>query len=167
MKKSPLLAEKNFILDKFDTLPGGIIDHTLGIHSTTIGYQYSETIRALFSVFFCGGDCMEDIYVFLRGELHDCPNTRIASADTVQGAIEELTVEPTRLPSRAGTRNANNPIEKAELEEIYYLSNFLRISSNRSWRPSVECFTTRQYSNKFVISLAAQSHDLLEDNTAL
>ena len=81
----------NFVLDKFDALLGDVIDRILGIRSTTIGYQYSEIIRALFSVYFCGGDCMEDINLFLRGELSDRPNTRVPSADTVLRAIEELT----------------------------------------------------------------------------
>ena len=53
----------NFVLDKFDALLGGVIDRVPGTRSTSIGYQYSEIIRALFSVYFCGGECMEDIRV--------------------------------------------------------------------------------------------------------
>ena len=46
----------NFVLDKFDALLGDVIDRILGVRSTSTGYQYSEIIRALFSVYFCGGD---------------------------------------------------------------------------------------------------------------
>ena len=81
------------MLDKFDALLGGIIDRTLGIRSTTIGYQYSEIIRSLFALFMCGGDVMEDINLFLRSELSDRPNTRVPSSDTVLRAIEELATE--------------------------------------------------------------------------
>ena len=48
-----------FVLDKFDSILSSVIDSHLGLRSTLIGYQYSEIIRAIFSVFCCGGDCME------------------------------------------------------------------------------------------------------------
>ena len=47
-----------FVLDKFDSILSSVIDSHLGLRSTLIGYQYSEIIRAIFSVFCCGGDCM-------------------------------------------------------------------------------------------------------------
>ena len=81
------------MFDKFDALLGDVIYRILGVRSTSTGYQYSEIIRALFSVYFCGGDCMEDINLFLRYALSDRPGTRIPSSDTVLRAIEELTTE--------------------------------------------------------------------------
>ena len=48
-----------FVLDKFDSILSSVIDSHLGLRSTLIGYQYSEIIRAIFSVFCCGGDCIE------------------------------------------------------------------------------------------------------------
>ena len=50
-----------FVLDKFDRILSSVIDSHLGLRSRLIGYQYSEIIRAVFSVFCCGGDCMEDL----------------------------------------------------------------------------------------------------------
>jgi hypothetical protein len=55
-----------------------------------IGYQYSEIIRAIFSVFCCGGDCMEDLNLYLKDVLTERPHTRVPSADTVLRGIEEL-----------------------------------------------------------------------------
>ena len=46
-----------------------MIDSHLGLRSTLIGYQYSEIIRAVFSVFCCGGDCMEDLNLYLKDVL--------------------------------------------------------------------------------------------------
>ena len=54
-----------FVLDKFDRILSSVIDSHLGLRSTLIGYQYSEIIRAIFSVFCCGGDCMEDLNLYL------------------------------------------------------------------------------------------------------
>ena len=83
----------NFVLDKFDALLGDVIDRSLGIRSTSFGYQYSEIVRALFAVYLCGGDCMEDINLYLRDALADRPGTRIPSSDTVLRSIEELATD--------------------------------------------------------------------------
>ena len=70
-----------------------VIDSHLGLRSKLIGYQYSEIIRAVFSVFCCGGDCMEDLNLYLKDVLAERPHTRIPSADTVLRGIEELATE--------------------------------------------------------------------------
>ena len=50
-------------------------------------------IRAVFSVFFCGGDCMEDLNLYLKDVLTERPHTRVPSAGTVLRGIEELATE--------------------------------------------------------------------------
>ena len=82
-----------FVLDKFDRILSSVIDSHLGLRSKLIGYQYSEIIRAVFSVFCCGGDCMEDLNLYLKDVLTERPNTRVPSADTVLRGIEELATE--------------------------------------------------------------------------
>lgn len=48
------------IMEQFDSMLSPIIDQTLGQRCRSIiGYQYSEIIRSLMSVYFCGG--------FMRG----------------------------------------------------------------------------------------------------
>ena len=39
-----------FVLDRFDRIFSSVIDSHLGLRSKLIGYQYSEIIRAIFSV---------------------------------------------------------------------------------------------------------------------
>ena len=47
-----------------------LIDKTLGQRcSSIIGYQYSEIIRSLMSVSFCGGSCVEDVTSHLMRHL--------------------------------------------------------------------------------------------------
>lgn len=82
-----------FVLDKFDSILSSVIDSHLGLRSRLIGYQYSEIIRAVFSVFCCGGDCMEDLNLYLKDVLTERPHTRVPSADTVLRGIEELATE--------------------------------------------------------------------------
>ena len=82
-----------FVLDIFDRILSSVIDSHLGLRSKLIGYQYSEIIRAIFSVFCCGGDCMEDLNLCLKDMLAERPHTRVPSADTVLRGIEELATE--------------------------------------------------------------------------
>ena len=82
-----------FVLDKFDSILSSVIDSHLGLRSTLTGYQYSEIIRAIFSVFCCGGDCMEDLNLYLKDVLTERPHTRVPSADTVLRGLEELATE--------------------------------------------------------------------------
>ena len=77
-------------MDRFDRILSSVIDSHLGLRSKLIGYQYSEIIRAVFSVFCCGGDCMEDLNLYLKDALTECPHTCVPSADTVLRGIEEL-----------------------------------------------------------------------------
>ena len=68
-----------FVLDKFDSILSSVIDSHLGLRSTLIGYQYSEIIRAIFSVFCCGGDCMEDLNLYLKDTLTQHHNSVLHS----------------------------------------------------------------------------------------
>ena len=94
-EKITAFGGKFFVLDKFDSILSSVIDSHLGLRSTLIGYQYSEIIRAIFSVFCCGGDCMEDLNLYLKDVLTERPHTRVPSADTVLRGIEELATENT------------------------------------------------------------------------
>ena len=50
------------IMEQFDSMLSPIIDQALGQRCRSIiGYQYSEIIRSLMSVYFCGGSCVEDV----------------------------------------------------------------------------------------------------------
>ena len=55
-----------FVLDIFDRILSSVIDSHLGLRSRLIGYQYSEIIRSLMSVYFCGGICIEDMTFYIR-----------------------------------------------------------------------------------------------------
>ena len=56
-------------MDKFDRILSSVIDSHLGLRCTLTGYQYSEIIRAVISVFCCGGDCMGDLNLYLKDVL--------------------------------------------------------------------------------------------------
>ena len=42
-------------MEQFDSMLSSVIDSTLGVRYRLFGYLYSETIRSLMSIYFCGG----------------------------------------------------------------------------------------------------------------
>lgn len=78
-------------MEQFEALLSGIIDSTLGLRTTTCGYQYSEIFRSLMCVFFCGGSCIEDVSTHLMSHLSCHPQLKTCSSDTILRAIKELT----------------------------------------------------------------------------
>ena len=49
-------------MEQFDSMISPIIDQALGQRCRSIiGYQYSEIVRSLMSVYFCEGSCVDDV----------------------------------------------------------------------------------------------------------
>src|SRR5574344_2066936 len=91
------------IMEQFDSMLSPIIDQTLGQRCRSIiGYQYSEIIRSLMSVYFCGGSCVEDVTSHLMRHLSYHPTLRTCSSDTILRAIKELTQENISYTSDKG-----------------------------------------------------------------
>ncbi len=100
------------IMECFDRLLGQTIDSTLGLRSSFVGYQYSEIIRSLMCVYFCGGSCIEDVTKHLLPTLSLHPTLRTCSSDTILRAIEELTEDNITYVSDAGKAYDFNAAEK-------------------------------------------------------
>ena len=91
-----------FVLDRFDRILSSVIDSHLGLRSKLIGYQYSEIAGSLASVYFCGGDCVEDVTSHLMPHLSLHPALRTCSSDTILRAISELAMANTTYTSDTG-----------------------------------------------------------------
>ncbi len=89
-------------MEQFDALMTQVIDSTLGLRCKSYGYQYSEILRSLMCVYFCGGSCIEDVTTHLMKHLSLHPTLRTCSADTILRAIEELTCDNTQYTSASG-----------------------------------------------------------------
>ena len=78
-------------MEQFDSTLSSVIDSTLGLRCSSFGYQYSEIVRSLMSIYFCGGSCIEDVTTHLMNHLSLHPTLRTCSSDTILRAIKELT----------------------------------------------------------------------------
>lgn len=100
------------IMEYFDSMLSSTIDSTLGMRSRLAGYQYSEIVRSLMCVYFCGGSCIEDVSSHLMKHLSLHPRLRTCSADTILRAIKELTTENISYTSDAGKTYDFNTADK-------------------------------------------------------
>lgn len=89
-------------MDQFSSILSLAIDSTLGLRCKSFGYQYSEIIRSLMCVYFCGGSCVEDVTTHLMPHLSLHPALRTCSADTILRAIRELSIENISYASDTG-----------------------------------------------------------------
>ena len=64
------------VRELFSRFVGPVIDKVLGLRCTSFGYQYSEIAGSLASVYFCGGDCVEDVTSHLMPHLSLHPTLR-------------------------------------------------------------------------------------------
>ena len=90
------------VMERFDSELLSVIDTVLGLRCKGYGYQYSEIIRSLMSVYFCGGSCVEDVTTHLKDHLSLHPTLRTCSSDTILRAIKGLTEESVSYTSDSG-----------------------------------------------------------------
>mgnify|MGYP007056225260 CR=1 FL=1 len=98
--------------EQFSRFVGPIIDEVLGLRSTSYGYQYSEIAGSLASVYFCRGNCVEDVTSHLMPHLSLHPTLRTCSSDTILRAISELATGNTTYTSDTGKSYEFNPAAK-------------------------------------------------------
>ena len=89
-------------MEQLDSNLSSVIDSTLGMRCRLYGYQYSEIVRSLMSVYFCGGPCVEDVTSHLMRHLSCHPMLRTCSSDTILRAIRELTQDNISYTSDQG-----------------------------------------------------------------
>ena len=105
--------EEFFNHGEFDSMLSPVIDSTLGQRCSSIfGYQFSEIVRSLMSVYFCGGSCVEDVTSQLMRHLSYHPTLRTCSSDTILRAIKELTQENISYTSDQGKTYDFNTADK-------------------------------------------------------
>ena len=90
------------VRELFSRYVGPVIDNVLGLRCRSFGYQYSEIVGSLSSVYFCGGSCVEDVTSHLMPHLSLHPTLRTCSSDTILRGISELATGNTTYTSDTG-----------------------------------------------------------------
>ncbi|MDO9153529.1 MAG: IS1380 family transposase [Paludibacter sp.] len=98
-----------------------LIDKELGRRQSTKGYTYSNVIKNLSHVFYCGGDCAEDIQTHVGNDLKLIPNNVVSSADTVLRVVKELSTDNSTFFSQQGKSynfNINSNLNNLNIKSL-------------------------------------------------
>lgn len=86
-----------------------LVDHCLGKRCAHYGYQYSDILLALFCIYLCGGDHIEDITTHLKKHLITAPGAKIPSSDTIARGLKKLRSMSIAYKSQEGDIYAHDP----------------------------------------------------------
>jgi len=89
-----------------------LVDNELGVRGQGGGYSYSDIFRTWFNIFFCGGECAEDIQVHLGPSLKQIPDNSVPGADSLLRGIKTLSVDNTQVISTSDKVYQFNDNEK-------------------------------------------------------
>ena len=83
----------NFVLEEFDRLKiNDLFETYLPKLSANSQYQWKDILYSFWSIYFCGGSCIEDIGTNLKGFLSNTPFMKVPSPDRILSRFKELTV---------------------------------------------------------------------------
>jgi hypothetical protein len=105
----------NFVIEEFDHQGvGQLLNQELPTPAAQSKYDWRDLLYSFWSVFFCGGDCSEDLSVNLRGYLSYHPHLNVPSPDRVLARMKELALPSVILDTpRSGNRDHEFSINMA------------------------------------------------------
>ncbi|MCP3922333.1 MAG: IS1380 family transposase [Desulfobacterales bacterium] len=102
-KNNPIINPFGGIIFAIDAIKEAgvpeVIDNLLGKRAAQAKYSYSDILMNLWSIFFCGGDCAEDINNHLKDYLSSIPDNPVANSDTILGILKSLKTEKEEVVS--------------------------------------------------------------------
>jgi hypothetical protein len=82
-------------------------------------YKWNDIINSLLSIYFCGGDCIEDLHTHLREHFIDNPYLNMPSPDTVLRRLSGLSQDSQTCRTKRGevdhTYNTNKVLENLNI----------------------------------------------------
>jgi len=95
----------NFVIEEFDRLKiGSILNENLPALPTQTKYNWRDLLYSFWSIFFCGGDCIEDLSTNLNQSLSKIPNLNLPSPDSILKRMKELSLPSEIYDTPKGTK---------------------------------------------------------------
>jgi len=141
----------NFVIDEIKK--SGIldlVDNQLGKRANQAEYTYSDIFLNLWSVFFCGGDCAEDLNDHLKEPLKQIPQMKVANSDTVLRVLKGLKTGKEKIVSDKGNTyeiNKNDKLNELNIS-ILKLLNILKANNFYDFDYDNEVLATEKYDTK-------------------
>lgn len=94
----------NFVLTEFDKLKiDKLIEANLPRLSPNNLYQWKDIFYSFWSIYFCGGSCIEDLSTNFKGFLKDTPFMKVPSPDRILCRFKELSKPKITRKTQRGT----------------------------------------------------------------
>jgi len=110
-------GDLNFVSDHFDNEGlGQLIESALGSRGILATYSYTDVIKNLWLLNFCGGECAENIQTHFKATLENTGNMKVCSADTILRVQKELSTakvlktSKNRILNKFNTNDALNKL---------------------------------------------------------
>lgn len=105
-----------------------ILGKELPVLSNQSRYQWNDIFHSLMGVFFCGGDCIEDLQVHLRDHFRSSPFFKMPSPDTVLRRLSQLSEDNIPCMTKRGAvqhiYNRNQTLEKTCINLLKHFGVF-------------------------------------------
>jgi len=127
-----------------------LIDNELGMRASTKGYTYANVIKNYSNLFYCGGDCAEDIDTHLGKDLKLIPGNIVSSPDTLLRVVKELATDNNVYKSQNGISynfNINNTLNSLNIKSLL-LTNQLQAGSSYDFDYDNQIIATEKYDTK-------------------
>jgi len=127
-----------------------LIDKELGARVSTKGYTYANVIKNYSNLFYCGGDCAEDIDTHLGKDLKLIPGNIVSSPDTVLRVVKELATDNNVYKSQNGISynfNINNTLNSLNIKSLL-LTNQLQAGGSYDFDYDNQIIATEKYDTK-------------------
>ncbi|HLS11624.1 MAG TPA: IS1380 family transposase [Flavobacteriaceae bacterium] len=138
----------NFVIEEFDKKRlGKILNENLPKLSAQSQYDWKDLLYSFWSVFFCGGDCAEDLSGNFKPNLSQSPKLKVPSPDRVLNRLKEL-AEPTKqFSTKRGSRQhefaINDKLTELNLIILNHLSDLSRTKVDLDYDNTI-CYTEKK-----------------------
>ena len=93
----------NFVIkEAIDLKINSLLNNNLPVMAKQSKYDWFDVIMSYWSVFFCGGDCAEDLAINLKDGIRNNPLINIPSPDRVLNRLKSLSDTPQFLTAKRG-----------------------------------------------------------------
>lgn len=119
----------NFVYEDFQAMGlGRLFEKNLPVLAANSQYTWKDILYSLFSIFFCGGDAIEDIGSKLSPHLKDNPYCKLPSPDTLLRRMADLSVEDGYCRCKRGSvthhYNSNQALCALNIKLVKHLGAF-------------------------------------------
>jgi len=118
----------NFVIEQLDQLGiGDLLEKELPILSPQCKYSWKDLLYSFWSIFFCGGDCIEDLGNHLKIAFEKNPMVKLPSPDRVLDRMKELAKPQSEFTAPRGISkhyfSINKDLNRLNLKLLKLLSS--------------------------------------------